>query len=147
MGDILGILCLKRGAVVAKINKPAVGLFGIFVFLLSCWLSWVSISGYLSFFKLNDAIVFSWKVSVFIFGTPLLFYFSYLAFSCVIKNEVSAMNNKLANALTILAMVGALISLFLSMYVSYSLKDNGYKTCPRKSWNAPTEYVRDIKLC
>ncbi|MFV8853845.1 DUF1240 domain-containing protein [Serratia fonticola] len=31
--------------------------------------------------------------------------------------------------------------------MGYSLKENGYKTCPRKSWNTPTEYVRDMKLC
>ncbi len=43
-------------------------------------------------------------------------------------------------------MIGAVIS-FFSFYVGYSLKENSYKTCPGKSWNAPTEYVRDMKLC
>lgn len=130
-----------------KINRPVVGLFGVFVFLLSCWLSWVSISGYLSFFKLNDVIVFSWKVGLFIFGTPLLFYFSYLAFSCVLKNETPVMNNKLANSLALLAVFGAVISLFSSIYIGHNLKSSGYIVCTRTSWVAPNEYVKDIKLC
>ncbi|OKP26717.1 DUF1240 domain-containing protein [Serratia fonticola] len=130
-----------------KINRPIVGLFGVFVFLLSCWLSWVSLSGYLSFFKLNDVIIFSWKVGVFIFGTPLLFYFSYLALLCVIKNKVPTMNNKLANSLTLLAMFGAIISLFFSIYIGHNLQDSGYKVCSKTSWVAPNEYVKDLKLC
>ncbi|MFV8869500.1 DUF1240 domain-containing protein [Serratia fonticola] len=130
-----------------KINRPLVGLFGVFIFLLSCWLSWVSLSGYLSFFKLSDVIIFSWKVGVFIFGTPLLFYFSYLAVLCVIKNKVPAMNNKLANSLTLLAMLGAIISLFSSIYIGHNLKERGYKVCSKASWVAPNEYVRDLKLC
>ncbi|WP_315901757.1 DUF1240 domain-containing protein [Serratia fonticola] len=55
-------------------------------------------------------------------------------------------SNKLFGRLGMLAMIGAVIS-FFSFYVGYSLKENSYKTCPGKSWNAPTEYVRDMKLC
>jgi hypothetical protein len=132
---------------VVKINRPFVGMFAVLILFLAFWGGWISLSGYLSFYKLNDVVIFSWKVGLFIFGSPLLFYFSYLAILCVIKNKVPVMNNKLANLLALLAMIGAVISLFFSFYVGYSLKDNGYKNCPRKSSNEPTMYVKDIKLC
>jgi hypothetical protein len=100
-----------------------------------------------AFFTLSEVVEFSWKTGVMIFFSPLIFYFSYMIFYVSIKNKPIRLNNKLANSLAVLAIIGAVISLFFSFYVSYSLKENGYKTCPRQSWNAPTEYVRDVKLC
>ncbi|EEO84775.1 hypothetical protein YPPY72_3264 [Yersinia pestis PY-72] len=76
-----------------------------------------------------------------------MFYFSYLAFFSAIKNKPAIMNNKLANALAILAILGSIISLFSSAYISYSLTEYSYKSCPRSSWMSPNKYVKDIKLC
>ncbi|WP_038827188.1 DUF1240 domain-containing protein, partial [Yersinia pestis] len=106
-----------------KINRPLVGAFAILLFFLSSWGCWFSLSGYLAFFKLSDVIIFSWKVGFVIFAVPLLFYFSYLAFFSAIKNKPAIMNNKLANALAILAILGSIISLFSSAYISYSLTE------------------------
>ncbi|WP_057533032.1 DUF1240 domain-containing protein [Yersinia pseudotuberculosis] len=130
-----------------KINRPLVGAFAVLLFFLSSWGCWFSLSGYLAFFKLSDIIIFSWKVGFVIFPAPLLFYFSYLAFYSAIKNKPATMNNKLANALAILAILGSIISLFSSAYISYSLTEYSYKSCPRSSWMSPNEYVKDIKLC
>lgn len=47
-----------------------------------------------------------------VFGSPLLFYFSYLAFYSAIKNEVPNMNNKLANSLAVVVIFGAVVSFF-----------------------------------
>lgn len=63
------------------------------------------------------------------------------------KNKVPAMNNKLANSLTLFAVFGAIISLFSSIYIGHNLKERGYKVCSKASWVAPNEYVRDLKLC
>lgn len=143
----INFLTRGGGSVVVKINRPFVGIFAVFLLLLSCWVGWFSLSEYLAFFKLNDVIVFSWKVGVMIFGTPLLLYFSYLAFSCVIKNKIPIMNNKLANSLVILAMFGAVFSLLFSLYLSYNLNSHGYQICPKGSWMDPNEYAKDINLC
>nr|WP_216660541.1 MULTISPECIES: DUF1240 domain-containing protein [unclassified Brenneria] len=117
------------------------------VFLLSCWGCWFSLSGYVDFFKSSDVITFSWKVGVIIFAAPLLFYFSYLAFFSVIKNEPAKMNNKLANALAMIAIFGAMVSLLSSIYISYELSNQGYKTCSKISWMDPNKYVKNIALC
>jgi hypothetical protein len=57
------------------------------------------------------------------------------------------MNNKLANLLTLLAMIGAIISLFSCIYIDHNLKGRGYDICPKNSWMLPNEYVKDVKLC
>ncbi len=144
---LINSLTLGGDSAVVKINRPLVGAFAILLFFLSSWGCWFSLSGYLAFFKLSDVIIFSWKVGFVIFAVPLLFYFSYLAFFSAIKNKPAIMNNKLANALAILAILGSIISLFSSAYIGYSLTEYGYKSCPRSSWMSPNEYVKDIKLC
>ncbi|CAG76571.1 putative membrane protein [Pectobacterium atrosepticum SCRI1043] len=102
---------------------------------------------YLAFVKLSNVIIFSWKVGVLVFAVPLLFYFSYLAFHSAMKNEIARMNNKLANVLAVIAIFGAVVSFFLSMYISYSLDDRGYLVCQKISWMGPNKYVKDIAFC
>nr|WP_306798033.1 DUF1240 domain-containing protein [Pectobacterium carotovorum] len=135
------------GTAVVKVNRPLVGAFAVFLFCISCFISWISFNGYLSFLQKSDVIIFSWKLGLMVFGSPLLFYFSYLAFYSAIKNEVPKMNNKLANSLAIVAIFGAVVSFFSSIYISYNLNAQYYKICPNNSWVAPSKYVKDISLC
>ncbi|EJS92986.1 Hypothetical protein Y17_3812 [Pectobacterium wasabiae CFBP 3304] len=82
-----------------------------------------------------------------VFCSPLLFYFSYLFFYSVINNEVARINNKLGGGLAIIMIVGAVINLFLSPYIYYSLTSQGYNVCPKTSWMSPNKYVKNIALC
>ncbi len=139
---------MPRGdSVVVKVNRPLVGTFSVFIAIISCWGCWFSLSGYLAFFTLSDVITFSWKVGVLVFATPLLFYFSYLAFYSAMKNELPRMNNKLADRLAVIAIIGAVVSLLLSIYMSHSLSHQGYEICPKHSWMDPNKYVKNISLC
>ncbi|AYH08181.1 DUF1240 domain-containing protein [Pectobacterium parmentieri] len=130
-----------------KVNRPLVGAFAIFIFLLTCFTGWFSFNSYLDFLQLNDTIVFSWKVGLMVFGSPLLFYFSYLFFYSAINNEVAKINNKLGGGLFIIMIAGAIISLFSSFYISYNFRSYGYELCPKNSWMAPNKYVKKITLC
>ncbi|RYC41022.1 DUF1240 domain-containing protein [Pectobacterium zantedeschiae] len=130
-----------------KINRPFFFIYSVFIFILSCWGGWFSLNGYIDFFNLNDVISFSWKLGVVIFLVPIVFQFSYFGFFSAIKNRPIKMNNKISNALVVFAIFGTVVSLFSSMYISYSLNEQGYKTCPKSSWIAPNKYVKDIALC
>lgn len=132
---------------VVKINRPFFFIYSVFIFLLSCWGGWFSLNGYIDFFNLNDVISFSWKLGVIIFLVPIVFQFSYFGFFSAVKNRPIKMNNKVSNVLVIFAIFGTVVSLFSSMYISYSLNDLGYKICPKSSWIAPNKYVRNIALC
>lgn len=140
-------LTLKVESVMDDVTRPFYSVFMGFLLLLVCWVCWLSLNSYIDFFRLSDVIVFSWRVGVIVFATPLLLYFLSVPLYFQLRGVPIKVNNKLFGRLAILAMVRAVISLFFSFYVGYRLKANGYKTCQRKSWNAPTKYVRDIKLC
>ncbi|MFJ5386233.1 DUF1240 domain-containing protein [Pectobacterium sp. CHL-2024] len=130
-----------------KVNRPLIGAFSFFLLCLSIWGTWFSLSAYLSFFNLSDAVVFSWRVGLTIFGVPLSFYFSYVCFCSAIKNEHVKINNKLGEWLVKLLIFGAVFSLLSSAYISYGLSHQGYKDCPKISWMDPNKYVKDISLC
>ncbi|WP_072038132.1 DUF1240 domain-containing protein [Pectobacterium brasiliense] len=130
-----------------KINRPFFFIYSVFIFLLSCWGGWFSLSGYIDFFNLNDVISFSWKLGVIIFLVPIVFQFSYFGFFSAVKNRPIKMNNKVSNVLVIFAIFGTAASLFSSMCISYSLNEQDYKICPKNSWIAPNKYVRNIALC
>ncbi|MEH0831982.1 DUF1240 domain-containing protein [Pectobacterium cacticida] len=130
-----------------KVNRPLLGALAVFLFLLTCFTGWFSFNGYLDVLQLNEVIVFSWKVGLMFFCSPLLFYFSYLFFYSSIKNEMAKINNKLGAILAIIMIIGAIISLFSSSYISYNFRDYGYEICPKISWMDPNKYVKDIVLC
>nr|WP_306417463.1 DUF1240 domain-containing protein [Pectobacterium jejuense] len=132
---------------VVKVNRPLIGAFSVFLLCLSVWGTWFSLSEYLSFFKLDDVIVFSWRVGLAIFGVPLSFYFSYVCFCSAIKNEHVKINNKLGEWLVKILIFGAIFSFFSSVYISYSLSNKSYNVCPKTSWMDPNKYVKDISLC
>ncbi|WP_420064163.1 DUF1240 domain-containing protein [Pectobacterium colocasium] len=130
-----------------KINRPFFFIYSIFIFFLSCWGGWFSLNGYIDFFNLNNVVSFSWKLGVIIFLVPIVFQFSYFGLFSAIKNRPIKMNNKISNLLVIFAISGAAVSLFSSIYISYSLNEQGYKICSKNSWMAPNKYVRDVSLC
>ncbi|MBQ4780444.1 DUF1240 domain-containing protein [Pectobacterium versatile] len=130
-----------------KVNRPLIGAFSVFLLCLSVWGTWFSLSAYLSLFKLDDVIVFSWRVGLAIFGVPLSFYFSYVCFCSAIKNEHVKINNKLGEWLVKILIFGAIFSFFSSAYISYSLSNKSYNVCPKISWMDPNKYVKDTALC
>ncbi|MEI7337538.1 DUF1240 domain-containing protein [Pectobacterium carotovorum] len=130
-----------------KINRPFFFTYSVFLFLLSCFISWFSLSGYVDFFQSSDIIIFSWMLGLMVFGSPIIFYFSYFGFLSAIKNKPIKMNGKLSNLLIFVFISGVIISFISSVYISYDLNEKGYTTCPEISWMDPNKYVKDIVLC
>lgn len=130
-----------------NVTKPIHGFFAVILLLLTCWLGWFSLSGYVAFFRLSDVIVFSWKIGLMFFGAPLGVYFLYVVFYSPIMNKPIKVNNRLGNSLVVLAMAGTLISFFSSKYIDHDLKSREYEICPKNSWVVPNKYVKDMKLC
>ncbi|MBL5861218.1 DUF1240 domain-containing protein [Serratia fonticola] len=129
------------------VTRPFYGVFAVLLLCLACVACWFSFSGYVAFFTLSEVVEFSWKTGVMMFFAPLILYFSYMMFYVTIKNKPIRVNNKLANSLVALAMIGAVISLFSSIFIERGLKARGYEICAKTSWMLPNEYVKDIKLC
>ncbi|MEI7179721.1 DUF1240 domain-containing protein [Pectobacterium carotovorum] len=130
-----------------KINRLFFFTYSVFLFFLSCFISWFSLSGYVDFFQSSDIIIFSWMLGLMVFGSPIIFYFSYFGFLSAIKNKPIKMNGKLSNILIIFFIFGVIISFISSIYISYTLSEKGYTTCPKISWMDPSKYVKDTALC
>ncbi|AYH07054.1 DUF1240 domain-containing protein [Pectobacterium parmentieri] len=130
-----------------KINRPLFFSFSALVFIITCWGVWFSFNGYWGLFRLSDIIIFSWKVGILIFGSPMLFYFSYLGFYMAIKNKPIGMYGTLTNVCGYLFFIGVVISFIASMYISFNFRSYGYELCPKNSWMAPNKYVKKITLC
>ncbi|MGR6770708.1 membrane protein [Pectobacterium brasiliense] len=130
-----------------KINRPLFFAFSVLTFILTCWGIWFSFNGYWNLFRLNDVIIFSWKVGILIFGAPILFYFSYLGFYMAVKNKPIGMHGILASVCGYLFFIGVVVSFVASMYISFNFREQGYETCPKKSWMDPSKYVKNIALC
>ncbi|MBQ4793526.1 DUF1240 domain-containing protein [Pectobacterium versatile] len=130
-----------------KINRPFFFTYSVFLFFLSCFISWFSLSGYVDFFQSSDIIIFSWMLGLMVFGSPIIFYFSYFGFLSAIKNKPIKMNGKLSNTLIIFFIFGVIISFISSIYISCALNEKGYMTCPKISWIDPNKYVKDIVFC
>lgn len=75
-----------------------------------------------------------------------ILFFLFWFFICN-KNRPIKMNGKLSNLLVAVFILGAIVSFISSVYISYSLNEQGYATCPKKSWMDPNKYVKDISLC
>lgn len=100
-----------------KINRLFFFTYSVF---LSCFISWFSLSGYVGFFQSSDIIIFSWMLGLMVFGSPIMFYFSYFGFLSAIKNKPIKMNGKLSNILIIVFIFGVIISFISSIYILYS---------------------------
>ncbi|MBA0197207.1 DUF1240 domain-containing protein [Pectobacterium brasiliense] len=129
-----------------KINRPFFFIYSVFIFLLSCWGIWFSFNGYWNLFRLNDVIIFSWKVGILIFGAPILFYFSYLGFYMAVKNKPIGMHGILASVCGYF-FIGVVVSFIASMYISFNFREQGYEICPKNFWMDPNKYVKNIALC
>ncbi|WP_425311582.1 DUF1240 domain-containing protein [Pectobacterium betavasculorum] len=76
----------------------------------------------------------------------LLCYSIFHIFYSSINNEVAKINNKFGG-LFIVMIVGAIIILFSSFYISYNFRTYGYELCPKVSWMAPNKHVKNITFC
>lgn len=139
-------LILGGYTVVANKNKISVACGAISLFVVASFSLFFSLTHYFNFFKMNDEVHFSWAVSLFLSGSPLLFYLSVVSGGYIIGYE-KIYNDRVGKILAYIAVLGMVFSLFFSFYVDSSLKEAGYLKCERKSFIAPNKYVIDLKLC
>ncbi|MGL5384503.1 MAG: DUF1240 domain-containing protein [Serratia sp. (in: enterobacteria)] len=96
---------------------------------------------------MEDEITFSASVFMCLFGSPLILYAMSGSIFSFIFNRSPKHNMIIITNLTRLALASIVISLPVSLYVNYKLKQDGYLTCDRISWMSPTTYVKDLSLC
>ncbi|PHM29067.1 DUF1240 domain-containing protein [Xenorhabdus innexi] len=136
-----GLLDIPFWKKILYVLTSLVCLFGLLFVVFDSWKDLVSL------INLDERVYFSWRIFLLCFGFPIAFHmFFSVILICFVSNSKEFINY-LFKIFTRLFFVVFILSFPVSLYSDYKLKSFGYLTCSKKSWVAPNEYVRNIKLC
>ncbi|MEX2977445.1 DUF1240 domain-containing protein [Serratia fonticola] len=96
---------------------------------------------------MEDEITFSASVVIGFLTCPLLIYAMLSGIYFFIFNKRPKYDKGITRYLVYLMFLSFAISLPISFYVDYKLKNAGYLTCNKISWQSPTTYVTNLSLC
>ncbi|WP_447885841.1 DUF1240 domain-containing protein [Serratia fonticola] len=96
---------------------------------------------------MEDEITFSAPVLMVFLSSPLLLYAMLGSMYFFISNKRPKYDKGVTRYLAYLMFTSFVISLPISFYVDFKLKNAGYLTCDKISWQSPTTYVTNLSLC
>ncbi|MBD2810874.1 DUF1240 domain-containing protein [Xenorhabdus sp. Vera] len=128
-------------------SKYFKALGGLLLLLFMAFMMSLVVESAISLILMKDEITFSGAVVIGVMSSPLLFYSLSASIFFFIFDRLPKFNKLIVKYLSKLMIASFIISLPISFYVSYKLKNDGYLTCDKISWMSPTTYVKDIKLC
>ncbi|WP_367651532.1 DUF1240 domain-containing protein [Serratia fonticola] len=96
---------------------------------------------------MEDEITFSASVVIGFLTCPLLIYAMLSGIYFFIFNKRPKYDKGITRYLVYLMFLSFAISLPISFHVDYKLKNAGYLTCDKISWQSPTTYVTNLSLC
>ncbi|CDH32421.1 DUF1240 domain-containing protein [Xenorhabdus bovienii] len=98
-------------------------------------------------FNMDEIVIFSWRTFTVFFSYPFLLYFCIIPVYYEFSLRMPKNNNMFIKYLLLISILGLILSIPISWYLDYKFKSLGYSVCYRLSWNAPSKYVKDTKLC
>ncbi|CDH34790.1 DUF1240 domain-containing protein [Xenorhabdus bovienii] len=128
-------------------SKYLKALGGVILLLFLTFLMYFIIKSDVSLVLMKDEITFSSAVIISILSFPIIFYSLSGSIFFFIFDRLPKYNKILVKYLSRLMIASFIISLPISFYVSYKLRNDGYLTCDKISWMSPTTYVKDLSLC
>nr|WP_222943032.1 DUF1240 domain-containing protein [Xenorhabdus sp. PB62.4] len=120
---------------------------GVILLLFLTFLMSFIIKSAVSLVLMKDEITFSSAVIISILSFPIIFYSLSGSIFFFIFDRLPKYNKILVKYLSRLMIASFVISLPISFYVDYKLKNDGYLTCDKISWMSPTTYVKNLSLC
>nr|WP_223121509.1 DUF1240 domain-containing protein [Xenorhabdus aichiensis] len=120
---------------------------GVILLLFLTFLMYFIIKSAVSLVLMKDEITFSSAVIISILSFPIIFYSLSGSIFFFIFDRLPKYNKILVKYLSRLMIASFVISLPISFYVDYKLKNDGYLTCDKISWMSPTTYVKNLLLC
>ncbi|WP_445496729.1 DUF1240 domain-containing protein [Photorhabdus sp. SF281] len=128
-------------------SKYLKALGGVILLLFLTFLMCFIIKSAVSLVLMKDEITFSSAVIISILSFPIIFYSLSGSVFFFIFDRLPKYNKILVKYLSRLMIASFVISLPISFYVDYKLKNDGYLTCDKISWMSPTTYVKNLLLC
>ncbi|HBE9179087.1 TPA: DUF1240 domain-containing protein [Serratia fonticola] len=127
-----------------KYYKISLATMLLILFSFATLLVWQYV---LSLVFMEDEITFSASVVIGFLTCPLLIYAMLSGIYFFIFNKRPKYDKGITRYLVYLMFLSFAISLPISFYVDYKLKNAGYLTCDKISWQSPTTYVTNLSLC
>lgn len=127
-----------------KYYKISLATMLLILFSFATLLVWQYV---LSLVFMEDEITFSASVVIGFLTCPLLIYAMLSGIYFFIYNKRPKYDKGITRYLVYLMFLSFAISLPISFYVDYKLKNAGYSTCDKISWQSPTTYVTNLSLC
>ncbi|CDH21888.1 putative Similar to membrane protein [Xenorhabdus bovienii str. kraussei Quebec] len=98
-------------------------------------------------FNMDEIVTLSWRTFTIFFSYHFLLYFCIIPVYYVLSLRMPKNNNMFIKYLLLISVFGLILSIPISWYFDYKFKSLGYSVCYKLSWNAPSKYVKDTKLC
>ncbi|HHQ6554968.1 TPA: DUF1240 domain-containing protein [Serratia fonticola] len=96
---------------------------------------------------MEDEITFSASILIVFLSSPVIFYAILSGIYFFAFDKRPKYDKGITRYLVYLMFLSFAISLPISFYVDYKLKNAGYLTCNKISWQSPTTYVTNLSLC
>lgn len=107
----------------------------------------ISIESYIHYFSLAEEIRSSFKISVFLFTVPAVFYLLYLLVFPPSKKRTLKGSKKIMFFFLLFFIFGCIFSFFFSHYVEKDLLSQGYFLCEKNTLIGSNLYVKSLKMC
>jgi hypothetical protein len=101
----------------------------------------------LSLVFMEDEITFSASILIVFLSSPVIFYAILSGIYFFAFDKRPKYDKGITRYLVYLMFLSFAISLPISFYVDHKLKNEGYLTCDKISWQSPTTYVTSLSLC
>jgi hypothetical protein len=141
-------LFIEHANIKMIMNNKYVKVFLVAVFFMLClFMALLTYQYVLSLVFMEDKITFSASVLMVFLSSPLLLYAVLSGIYFFIFNKRPKYDKGITRHLVYLMFLSFAISLPISFYVDLKLKNAGYLTCDKISWQSPTTYVTNLSLC
>ncbi|MFV8867629.1 DUF1240 domain-containing protein [Serratia fonticola] len=127
-----------------KYTKIALSIILLILFSLAALLIYRYV---LSLVFMEDEITFSASILIVFLSSPVIFYAILSGIYFFAFDKRPKYDKGITRYLVYLMFLSFAISLPISFYVDYKLKNAGYSTCDKISWQSPTTYVTNLSLC
>ncbi|MBG2874623.1 DUF1240 domain-containing protein [Proteus alimentorum] len=118
-----------------------------FLFVVFSIELFISIESYIHYFSLAEEIRSSFKISVFLFTVPAVFYLLYLLVFPPSKKRTIKGSKKIMLSFLLFFIFGVFFSFFFSHYVEKDLLSKGYFICEKSTFTESNLYVRSLNRC
>lgn len=118
-----------------------------FLFVVFSIELFISIESYIHYFSLAEEIRSSFKISVFLFTVPAVFYLLYLLVFPPSKKRTIKGSKKIMLSFLLFFIFGVFFSFFFSHYVEKDLLSKGYFICEKSTFTESNLYVKSLNRC